>query len=1206
MAAEARLRMAKPPIELPPGIPGVATPDRIFGLLEVEFGREAVEHTVASILAPAEDVDLSAHRAVLRLARGPFDQPRLVTTNFDRLFEMAEPNLPVHLPPKLDPNARGIVKLHGSVDAMHGGPEGDGFVLSGAAFGGAYVADGWAARTMRSLLERHNVVFLGYAADDPPMQYLLEGLKRIGAPTARAYAFQPGEETADRWSVRGVTAIPYEAANDHAALWDTLEAWADRVEDPLSWRSKIIDMARRGPRDLAPHERGQVAELISSKVGAQVFSSAEDPPPAEWICVFDRKIRFGVPGQEAPRSFSREAPDLDPFVLYGLDDDPVIRIDTSTYGSPSRNVPQDAWDGLTWTEGDYAELRARASAGYCSAYRHGIGAEVQAIPPRLELLESWFADVADEPAALWWWARRGLPRPSFRWKLALARDKSGGPSDAWIAWARLLECADVVNLQPDSDPSMILHRFQNEVSATGWTDVALRRFEDASNPRFRRDQDFSVVPPRREAGISRLAMVELDLDYRQEFWRIAVPDSILSSIVAALGRNLNRLAEVQKFHPVNDLHRLPPFVRHDDPSVNRRQYDEDLGGVVFAYCDKLDRLREKDRPAFHREVASWPYGSELFDRLRLWQSLDPERSDSATVSAILAVLPNALLWHSNSRRDALHVILKRWSDIDKVQRAGITERLVCGPDAADYPWAKPQQFLEISARQRLNAIGWLVREGVDLGINWEQLRDEWQSIVPDWSEGDVDEAVEGFVTRSGTVRTDTRHEFLLNVPIETIVDAAAERSGRTDELLVEVDSFLGLVQSDSGLACEAIRRSTADATARGHALRTLLNDAAKTPNRHPLEALVALLEDCPDQVLAKAGRAVGHWVERNSQNHELVPRFDSLLDRLVQILSSTELPDGTYDDDDDDDPDYVFRAINATAGDIAETMMVDPRLPNVVQRTGLPKAWRGRAEALIALPRPHGIHALTIFSRSSPYLHFHDRHWVEQNILVHLEGPRCAVVLAGLSSYRKALPPTLFAKVRSRLTAAVKDRSRTSQSLVDWIAAQFLFAWIRDDGSLSDDAFEAVARQAIEPFRLAVLSYVRSTIEESHDRAVLDRIAHLLQAVWPRQAALQTEPVLIGLIDVALAGCKDVPRLSAIVVQHLRSLPDWPEIHRFQNLEMAAAHHPLEVLTILNRIAPADATRRVYGFKKVVDMILKSAPNLARDPRVEKLRRVTE
>lgn len=176
---------------------------------------------------------------------------------------------------------------------------------------------------------------------------------------------------------------------------------------------------------------------------------------------------------------------------------------------------------------------------------------------------------------------------------------------------------------------------------------------------------------------------------------------------------------------------------------------------------------------------------------------------------------------------------------------------------------------------------------------------------------------------------------------------------------------------------------------------------------------------------------------------------------------------------------------------------------------------------------------------------------------------------------------------------------------MDWVAAQLLFAWLREDDSLSDDALHDVLRQASEPFRLAVLSHARSVTAEPHDGAVRDRIVHLLDAVWPRQAALRTEAIMVDLVDVALSGGEDVPRLSAAVMQHLRRLPKWPEIHRFHHLEAAAAHHPLEVLILLDRIAPEEVARPVYGMDEIVNAILAAIPDLAGDRRVEKLRRAT-
>ena len=67
----------------------------------------------------------------------------------------------------------GIVHLHGIATHDYSGPEGDGFVLSSSEFGRAYLADGWATRFFKDIVSRYVVVFVGYSADDPPVQYLL-------------------------------------------------------------------------------------------------------------------------------------------------------------------------------------------------------------------------------------------------------------------------------------------------------------------------------------------------------------------------------------------------------------------------------------------------------------------------------------------------------------------------------------------------------------------------------------------------------------------------------------------------------------------------------------------------------------------------------------------------------------------------------------------------------------------------------------------------------------------------------------------------------------------------------------------------------------------------------------------------------------------------------------------------------------------------
>ena len=225
------------------GVGALIPADRIFGLLERDFPVPAVRAAVARALKPKRGVDLGAHRTLLDLARGPDGVVRLVTTNFDRLFEVCDRSLtfsgPASLPdPRRSRQLSGIVHLHGYATRSYDGAHDDEFVLSTADFGRAYLSDGWATRFIRALLEKYQLVFVGYTADDPPVHYLLEALNAGQGPQGNLFAFQEGAEAEARalWSHKGVQAIPYDGANGHAALWSSLEHWAERARDPSRWR----------------------------------------------------------------------------------------------------------------------------------------------------------------------------------------------------------------------------------------------------------------------------------------------------------------------------------------------------------------------------------------------------------------------------------------------------------------------------------------------------------------------------------------------------------------------------------------------------------------------------------------------------------------------------------------------------------------------------------------------------------------------------------------------------------------------------------------------------------------------------------------------------------------------------------------------------------------------------------------------------------
>jgi hypothetical protein len=103
------------------GVGGLLATDRVFALLEREFEIDDVRAAVAEAIRPPKGYGLDAHRIILDLATSRAGTTRLVTTNFDLLFEECNPALscsgPPHLPdPRSDRDFRGVVHLHGRVD----------------------------------------------------------------------------------------------------------------------------------------------------------------------------------------------------------------------------------------------------------------------------------------------------------------------------------------------------------------------------------------------------------------------------------------------------------------------------------------------------------------------------------------------------------------------------------------------------------------------------------------------------------------------------------------------------------------------------------------------------------------------------------------------------------------------------------------------------------------------------------------------------------------------------------------------------------------------------------------------------------------------------------------------------------------------------------------------------------------------------------
>ena len=210
--------------------------------------RIAVRQALAQALRPKwrRKGSTDTHAALLRLARCRDGALRIVTTNFDRVFERAArrtgqsfhayaaPMLPI---PK---NSRwnGMVYLHGQLPEKLDNSALHRLVLTSGDFGLAYLTERWAARFVSELFRNYVVCFVGYSINDPVLRYMMDALaadRMLGEVTPQAFALgdcEPGRERDKtiEWEAKGVTPILYEVpvgSYDHSALHQTLKAWAE-------------------------------------------------------------------------------------------------------------------------------------------------------------------------------------------------------------------------------------------------------------------------------------------------------------------------------------------------------------------------------------------------------------------------------------------------------------------------------------------------------------------------------------------------------------------------------------------------------------------------------------------------------------------------------------------------------------------------------------------------------------------------------------------------------------------------------------------------------------------------------------------------------------------------------------------------------------------------------------------------------------------
>jgi hypothetical protein len=285
--------------------------DRVLRALEKRTRRignpqSRVREVVTEVLATTIDPPLLDHISLMKLSQDRGGRPRLLTTNFDTLFERAARKagmtcVPSHagksLPKPGGPRDYGVLHLHGRIGDYPPWDETD-LVLTSSDFGDAYLRDGWASQYIEERMRLNVLILVGYAANDTAFRLLLEALdadRERFRDLQKIYAIDKGgDSTAAHWRAKGIEPIEF---GDYKVMYATLSEWSCYNTSPISYRRhRIKDILAKVPKETVSFEHEQLRFMLNLNEG--VAGIMEFSPSFAWMPFFAKwgMIRQGEPG----------------------------------------------------------------------------------------------------------------------------------------------------------------------------------------------------------------------------------------------------------------------------------------------------------------------------------------------------------------------------------------------------------------------------------------------------------------------------------------------------------------------------------------------------------------------------------------------------------------------------------------------------------------------------------------------------------------------------------------------------------------------------------------------------------------------------------------------------------------------------------------------------------------------------------------------
>lgn len=639
------------------------------------------------------------HSALLQLARSREGVLRLVTTNFDRVFEQvakrnkqpirafAAPMLPV---PK---NSRwnGLVYLHGLLPDKDNDSELHRLVLTSGDFGLAYLTERWAARFVSELFRNYVVCFVGYSINDPVLRYMMDALaadRMLGELTPQAYALGDcvsGHEHSKivEWEAKGVTPILYKVpagSQNHSALHSTLKAWSETHRDGILGKERIVvshALARPSTSTRQDDFVGRMLWALSDKSGlpAKRFAEFNPAPSLEWLS----------------EAFSEERYQHSDLVRFDVL--PRAEVDTKLrFSLIRRPAPYNLASPMVLVSGGTAESRWDAV---------------------MLQLARWLVRHLNDPVLIIWLAQRGgqlhecwpwliedklnefasLEREGMTSKLDEIRTNAPNaiPTPLMQILWRLLLTGRVKSHWREPD----LYRWKDRLKRNGLTTTLRLELRDLLSPKVMLKKPFrwSEAEEKTEEPTRIKQLVDWELvlaadhvhsslnDLMDEHWRSALP-MLLDDLQQLLRDALDLLRELGEANDRSDRSYW------DLPSISPHWQNRgfrDWVALIELLRDAWLATRETDPIRANLVALGWfslPYLT--FKRLALFAASHENCIAHSQWVDWLTADDSWWLWSTDTRRETMRLMVLQGTNLTPPARAKLEASILAGPPRAMY------------------------------------------------------------------------------------------------------------------------------------------------------------------------------------------------------------------------------------------------------------------------------------------------------------------------------------------------------------------------------------------------------------------------------------------------------------------------------------------------------------------------------------------